>query len=594
MQVGIYVPVYEVFPGTESSLPVFTSLLGKLSLTDVLFWCARLNHVLTRRSELSHEQKQAFGLRQFFTHAEITRLDQFCAAHGHPMGAVTVFFRGQLLELVRWAALFCDDHPGDGTTFEDPQTRRIFAQVCLIASDLWARRIYGDSLSLADGVEAARRCALGPFRKSAEGSLTSSELAQDLGRGWRLFREHMPSLHPDFESLFQSATGLSTEDYFICWSALLTNYAKPNAETTIFSIDTSALRTACPDLFARFLAIESQSVAQLRAALWPNMTRDEAAAGATHSYDYRPLRERPILKSQDGRMILIDPVFAAEKCAIGPLFHVLPLANANRIFQTFGRAFEQYTGETLERTFPAISGLVTPLARNLAGRGGAGEEFEIDASLNYVTDLVLFEVKAVWGRESDLSPDRSDALLHLLRNRFSVTGDSVKGAGQLARVISAIVERRWLGPLNEFARVQRVFPVIIVHDRLSGSPGFGSFVLEEFHKALAPHVPSETGQFSCGQLSVFGPIVLTVEDVELLEVSVERSGIRDLLAEYSRWSSDRMLPFSAYLAEISGSGRVLANRALAATSIDVLNRAMQRLFQKSPGETAAGDSATAS
>ena len=38
-----------------------------------------------------------------------------------------------------------------------------------------------------------------------------------------------------------------------------------------------------------------------------------------------------------------------------------------------------------------------------------------------IPDLVLFEVKAVWGRESDLAPDRSDALLDLLRKRFSVT-----------------------------------------------------------------------------------------------------------------------------------------------------------------------------
>ena len=581
MQVAIYPPVHEVFPGIESSLPVFTSLLGKLSLTDVLFWCARLNHVLTRCSELSHQKKQAFGVRQFFTQAEIARLNRFCAATGHPPESVTVFFRGQLLELFRWAALFCDDQPGDGTTFKDPQTRRTFAQACLIASDLWAGRIYGESLSLQDaGLETARLRAIGPFRKSAEGSLTSSELAQDLGRGWRLFREHMPRLDVDFESLFQSATGLSIEDYFICWSALLTSCARPNAETTIFSIETIAPGIACPDLFARFLAIESQSPAHLRAALWGNVGRDEATGGAPHCYDYRSLRERPILKSHDGRMILIDPVFAADKCAVGPLFHVLPHSNSNQIFQTFGRAFEQYIAETLERTFPAISGLVNPLARNLAGRGAAGEEFEIDASLNYVTDLVLFEIKAVWGREADLSPATPDALLHLLRNRFGVTKDSVKGAGQLARIVSAIVGHRWLGPSNEFVRVQRVFPVLIVHDRLSGSLAFGSFVLNEFLKALGPHASSETGQFSCGQLSVFGPIVLTAEDVELLEVSIERSGIRDLLAEYSRWSPDRMLPFSAYLAKISASGRILANRALAETSIDVLNRAQQRLFSE--------------
>jgi len=581
VQVGIYVPVFEVFPETEPTLSVLTSLLGKLSLTDVLFWCARLNHVLTSRSNLTHEQKQAFGLRQFFSHAEIARLDRFCAAQRRSPAAVTVFFRGQLLELVRWAALFCDDQPDDGTTFEDPEVRRIFAQACLIASDVWARRTYGDTLTLERGVESARLRTLGPFRKSAEGSLTSSELAQDLGRGWRIFCEQMLRLDPGFETLFHSATGLSTEDYFVCWSALLTNYAKSNAEATIFSQDTSAPRTACPELFARFLAIESQPPAALRAALWPAITRDNALTGATHIYDYRPLRERPILRSADGRMILIDPIFAAEKCSVGPLFHVLPKGMANLLFENFGKAFEQYIGEVLERTFPAAPGLVSPLARNTRGRGAAGDQFEIDATLNYVTDLVLFEIKAVWGRESDLAPERSDALLDLLRRRFSVTGDGVKGVGQLARVVEAIVERRWLGPMNEFAAVQRIFPVIVVHDRLLGSPGFGAFVLDEFRKALGGLVPTRPAEFSCGQLNIIAPIVLTAEDLELLEVSVERSGLRDLLTEYSRSSPDRMSPFSAYLAEISASGRVIANRALAATSMDVLTRAMERLFHVS-------------
>ena len=281
-------------------------------------------------------------------------------------------------------------------------------------------------------------------------------------------------------------------------------------------------------------------------------------------------------------MILFDPVFAAEKCAVGPLFHVLPLTNANRLFETFGKAFEQYAGATLERTFPGSPGLVTPLARNIEGRGIGGQQFEIDAALNYVTDLVLFEVKAVWGRESDLSPERADALLNLLRKRFGVTEDSVKGAGQLARIIAAIVERRWLGPRHEFAAVQRIFPVIVVHDRLSGSPGFGAFVLDEFRKALGAPVQARPGEFTCGQLNVFAPIVLTAEDLELLEVSVERCGIRDFLVEYSRSFPDRMSPFSAYLAGISAAGRVFASRALAEASMHVLTRAMDRLFHATP------------
>lgn len=584
MHIGIYVPVSEVFPGTEPTFSVFTSLLRRLSRTDVLFWCARLNHVLTARSALSHEQKQAFGLRQFFSSAELALLDRFCAAQRRPTDSVTVFFRGQILEVVRWAVLCCDDHPRDGTTFEDSSTRRLFAQACLIASDLWSRRVYGDALSLSDGVEAARSRTLGPFRKGAEGSLVSSEFAQDLGRGWRLFREYMPSLDASFEALFQSATGLSSEDYFICWTALLTNYAKPNAETTIFSKETSAPRTSCPDVFEQFLAIESQSPDELQTALWGQKTRDDSSLAATDPYDYRPLRERPILRSADGRMILLDPVFVAEKCSIGPLFHVLPRTNANRMFEIFGRAFEQYIGDTLERMFPVASGLIAPLARNIKASGVSREQFEIDACLNYVTDLVLFEVKAVWGRETDLAPQNAEALLTLLRKRFSVTETSVKGVAQLARVITALVEHGWRGDRDEFDAVKRVFPVIIVHDRLAGSPGFGAFILDEFRKALSSHVETGPAEFTCGRFHIFAPVVITSEDLELLEVTIEHVGIRDLIVEYSAWSPDRMSPFSAYLAEISASGRVFANRALAATSMGVLTRAMERLFQ-TPGQS---------
>jgi hypothetical protein len=121
----------------------------------------------------------------------------------------------------------------------------------------------------------------------------------------------------------------------------------------------------------------------------------------------------------------------------------------------------------------------------------------------------------------------------------------------------------------------------VVHDRLSGSPGFGTFIVDEFRKALSPHIEAGSGEFASGDLRIVAPVVLTVEDMELLaklEVSVERSGFREILAEYSRWSPDRMLPFSNFLAEISGQGRVLANRTLAAASMDVLTRAIERLF----------------
>jgi hypothetical protein len=580
--VGIYVPISAIFSETEPTFSSFRSLLGRLSRTDVLFWCARLNSIVSGQSGLNHEQRQAFCVQQFLSRAEIGLLDRFCSKQNRPAEDVTVFFRGQILELLRWAALYCDDRHGDGTTFEDPEVRRTFAQACCLASDFWSRRVYGEALDPADGLDAARRRALGPFRKGMEGSLVPGELSQSLGRGWQLFREYVPREERDFESAFESATHLSTEDYFICWTALITNYAKPGTETTIFNADSMAQPTACPDLFERFLALESQSADDLRSSLWPSVSREAASLSESYPFDYRPLRERPILKTADGRLILMDPVFSYEKCSVGPLFHALSLFNANHLFEVFGKAFERYVCDSLARAFPKVKpALVALMSTTIEDRDRNGEQYEIDACINYVTDLVLFEIKAVWGQESKLSPQSSDALLRVLRERYSVTDTSVKGVGQLARAINALVIRQWLGPRNEFEAVRTIFPVIVVHDRLSASPGFGTFIVDEFRKTLLPHVEGWRGELTIGDIRIFAPIVLTVGDVELLEVSIERSGFRETLVDYCRWSPDRMLPFSNFLAEISGQGRVLANRALAATSIEVLTRAIKRLFPQS-------------
>ena len=71
VSVGIFVPASVLFPDSDLSFAAYRSLLQGLSRTDVLFWCARLNHVLAGTTGFSHEQRQAFGLRQFSTLAQL-------------------------------------------------------------------------------------------------------------------------------------------------------------------------------------------------------------------------------------------------------------------------------------------------------------------------------------------------------------------------------------------------------------------------------------------------------------------------------------------------------------------------------------------
>ena len=78
-------------------------------------------------------------------------------------------------------------------------------------------------------------------------------------------------------------------------------------------------------------------------------------------------------------------------------------------------------------------------------------------------------------------------LLEQLRKQFGVTEDSVKGTGQLARVVNALASQQWTGPEGSFAGVRTIYPVLVVHDRGSAAPGFGIFIDAEFRRALLPH-----------------------------------------------------------------------------------------------------------
>src|SRR3989338_4962399 len=210
-QTGVFIPVSEIFPDVCSDFDTFKALLNDLSLTDVLFWCARLNLIVTNSLEKEHISRQQAAIDLFLTKDEIRTVNKFALAHGSA-NRVTVFFRGQLLELIRWGLLYCRNHPDDGKTFEDLNTRRKFVQALLIASDLWAKWVFGSRFSLNGGLEIARDRSLGAIRKALEGTELCPELTRPFGRGWTIFIDYFRIQYSSFDSEFYSTVGLSIED----------------------------------------------------------------------------------------------------------------------------------------------------------------------------------------------------------------------------------------------------------------------------------------------------------------------------------------------------------------------------------------------
>jgi hypothetical protein len=132
VQVTAYVPFSAIFPGERSDFASFCAMVRSLSRTDAIFWCARLNLIVSNPQNTDEGSKQRYCIEHFCDAREIERGTQF--AKEHP--GARPFFREQLLELMRWACLLADDLPEDGQTFEDPEMRRRFLKAALMAADL--------------------------------------------------------------------------------------------------------------------------------------------------------------------------------------------------------------------------------------------------------------------------------------------------------------------------------------------------------------------------------------------------------------------------------------------------------------------------
>jgi hypothetical protein len=433
-EIGVFVPLEALFPDLEASEATMAALLGTLSRDAALLTCARLNTVVSGTGHPDHKVRQERAIGLICNHEDLRRINAFAAAR--PGGDLpTVFFRGQILELMRWAVRCCPIIPDDGTGLNDPAERTRLLQAALIASTLWGKRVFADRLSRTLPLDEARQRALGAFRRGLEESVIAPHIGTTLGRGWALFSEHFPHRYPAFAKEFLEATGLSVEQYFTCVTGLTTYLPFDRVDGPVFNARTVASTTAYRHLFPAYL---SQTPEALAAALWDGF----AERG------YRDLRERPILVLADGRAVILDPTFFSEKISVGPLFHLLARTRggkANEIFGAFGLAFEDYANGILRRMYPDRAGLASRLRCPVAARDREGRDFEMDAVLNDMLQVVVFEEKAAWLKDEVVLGD-IDLWMEQIRSRCGIaaapangTKERPKGVAQLAQLVRRIL-----------------------------------------------------------------------------------------------------------------------------------------------------------
>lgn len=439
---------------------------------------------------------------------------------------------------------------------------------------------------------------MGSIRKSIESMSSPPDMSKVLGRGWALFNEYYHKHLSTFEDDFRESYGISIEQYYICLAAFLTNYFNPYLEKMgpgIFNSNTMGQNTTYKKVLEIFISKESQFAEEIRESLWSDAEVKNNNSEEIPFYNTRGLREKPIFRAKDGRAIILDPYFFCEKATIGPLFHILKLdrnkKKGNKIFSAFGKAFEEYTCDTLKRMFPDISNQ-TPkrLECNLKINSSiSNDSLEIDALINDQVDIVLFEIKAVLIKEDVILTDDYEIYISHLREKYSLSEVcdhkiSIKGIAQIARSVSMIASEAKLGIAGRFDKAKVIYPVLLVHDPLLVAPVYGKFFADEFKTILEPAFTNRAGEFIKNNMRIKPLILMTIEDLENLETSIEHFGFKKLLENYSSECNDRIVSLHNFISLSGYSNKIYHNKWLAGKTMEILDKTKVAIFDNKVSE----------
>lgn len=583
-KVRVFIPHEVVFPGEPSTFDAFRDLLRTLSRTDALIWCARLNHTLDNSGHHEDHFIQNRAARRFLQDEHLDRINAWARRERRSQGDTNLFFRGQLLELICWVALLCDDLPGDGHTFEDEATRVRFTRAALMVSDAWGTSVYQDDFRATGSPEEDRVRAAAAVRRGLSLSTSRSGLLEAIARGSSIYGGELRAGQPEFERFFSQASGMRFDEYLALAIALAMFYGVRSGDVIESS---SALFAAArigdhlaPDAREKvpvFLAMFSQTPSELAAALHADDPNGSVRWRVRRTY--RPLRNKPILRTADGRMVILDPGMMSEALTMGPLFAAAGAASrgtGNTLFGAFGDAVEAYAASLLAGMYPSSPVLASRLVLNPTV-GRPEERFELcDAVLHGVDSAALFEVKGVFIADQHVTSTDPAAFSAAVLRQYasgSSKGERPKGVTQLARAVRRLA--RGDARLDGLRPRVTLYPVLVTFDDLVAAPGTADILRGAFASELAGD--GRAFPLDVGGLRVAQVTIMTMTDLELLDRLVETTELLDVLRAYAAEGGRRS--FHDHLAENQAKyGIAIHGRQVSEIADAALDRAKSFLF----------------
>jgi hypothetical protein len=535
-------------PATEE---IAGAMLSGLDLKITLITCARLNAMVAGIGNASRENRNRAAMSLLAVPKEERRILEVIGKRGGYERS-PVFFRGQLLELMRLAVKHCPKTPLP-TSFDNPKNRSQFLKAALVASSLWSARV----MSRFDMRQLTKENVsehLGYLRKIIEETNPAAAAFNTIGRGWLLFSKYLPERYPAFEAEFLAATGMTFEQYSTCVTGLLTYVMVGNElEGKVIKINTVGAATSYRGVFPTYLALDTQTPEEFA----------EASEGSQAEFE-KAMWQRPIILFPDGASVIADPVFFSAKLSIGPLFFLLRdhPERGRALFAAFGLAFEDYANAILGRMFKGAH-------FNLEKANGRDTDFEVDALVAEQHDAFVFEAKAKFLKEELVSGNEYADFAGHLREKYVSPRNAI---WQLAKSTSSMSAKAWPELPTEFAAATRIFPVVITHDTRMDSPGTGMFFRAEIEKLLE------------GQTGIQPLAVMTIQDLENIEGSIASGefSLATFLSDYVSEISnvDPLCSLHNFIAHSKYSTKMRPSPVVFQESIQSVDRARLVLFPK--------------
>lgn len=574
-----YVHVEIPFPDEHANLAAIQAILQRIPQDLALCIVCIANRELVAPTGESRKVRQQRILSWMAHQEDIERMNWFIRENqGAP---VFPFFRGQMLELLRWILLYCPDAESDiERGLANLEVRRELFKAALMSSEIWGQRTSERSV-VADSVFFGDE-ALAFSRLSVDSDRTAPDLWRSLGRARALFNEYVPSEWQGFNDEFREKTDLAILDYQVCAAVIVASYLLKKADKGLIALPTLSNHLVDDQAMGAFMRLVTCSRNDLRTEIWSSKPVSEVEAGGIPEMNTKPMRSTPILRLNDELAAILDPVYFSDVLLIGPLFATvrgLSQSESNNRFGAFGKAFETYVLDALDRVLSNDARVTKPLDRNVPI-----QDLEIDGLAQAGYFRFAFEVKSLFLRESEVIPRDPQSYIQSLRSHYVYDADSDrphKAVAQLVRIVRALEAEMIEAGDADALRSTLVFPVVIVHDELLSAPLHGRFFADEYRKFLVPHEVLESGQMRLASSLRIAPlIVLTVSDIEDLESSAGAMSMTRVLSEYSTALKNRELSFHDFIAGGKLASTMAANSELAMKGQELLRQAGLRLFGK--------------